>query len=58
MASNLGERRKTTVNNYEASEIAEIGRAQDLILGSSKFVWECDDGIGQPKRETEMEEDD
>jgi hypothetical protein len=46
------------MNNYEVAEIAEIGRAQDVILGSSKFVWEYDDGIGQPKRETEMEEDD
>ena len=45
-------------NNYEASEVAEIGRAQDVILGSSKLVWECDDGINQPKREFEMAEDD
>jgi hypothetical protein len=58
MTTNLEERRKNTVNNYEASEVAEIGRAQDVILGSSKFVWEVDDGAGQPKRETEMEEDD
>jgi len=46
------------VNNYEASEVAEIGRAQDVILGSSKFVWQVEDGVGQPRRETEMEEDD
>jgi hypothetical protein len=58
MATNFRERRKTTVNNYEASEVAEIGRAQDVILGSSKFIWTYDDGIGQPKRETQMEEDD
>jgi hypothetical protein len=52
------ERRKTTVtNNYEASEVAEVGRAQDVILGSSKLVNEFEDGVGQPKREFEMTED-
>ena len=44
-------------NNYEASEVAEMGRAQDVILGTSKLIQEYDDGIGQPKREFEMEED-
>ena len=56
--TNLKERRNTTVNNYEASEVAEIGRAQDVILGSSKLIQEYDDGVGQPKREMEMAEDD
>jgi hypothetical protein len=55
----LKERRNATMtNNYEASEVAEVGRAQDLILGSSKFIELWDDGTGQPKRETEMVEDD
>lgn len=44
-------------NNYEASEVAEVGRAQDVILGSSKLVQEYDDGVNQPKRELEMAED-
>lgn len=44
-------------NNYEASDVAEIGRAQDVILGSPKGMWECDDGINQPKREFEVAED-
>lgn len=46
------------MNNYEAPEVAEVGRAQDVILGSLKFMQEYDDGIGQPKREFEMEDDD
>jgi hypothetical protein len=54
----LKERRNTAmINNYEASEVAEVGRAQDVILGSSKFIELFDDGTGQPKRETEMAED-
>jgi hypothetical protein len=44
-------------NNYEVAEIVEIGRAQDVILGSSKFVPIEDDGVGQPKRETLTEDD-
>ena len=46
------------MNNYEVAEIVEIGRAQDVILGSSKLVNEFDDGIDQPKREFVMAEDD
>jgi hypothetical protein len=45
------------INNYEVAEIIEIGRAQDVILGSSKFVPNEDDGIGQPRRETLTEDD-
>ena len=45
-------------NNYEASNVAEIGRAQDVILGSQKGLYDVDDGINQPKREFEMVEDD
>ena len=45
------------MNNYEVAEIVEIGRAQDVILGSSKFVPNEDDGPTLPKRETLEEED-
>jgi hypothetical protein len=45
------------MNNYEVAEIVEIGKAQDVILGSSKFVPNEDDGIGQPRRETVSEDD-
>jgi hypothetical protein len=45
------------MNNYEVAEIVEIGKAQDVILGSTKFVPNEDDGIGVPRRETLEEED-
>ena len=44
-------------NNYELAEIVEIGRAQDVILGSSKLVNLEDDGAGVPKRQFEEEDD-
>lgn len=37
-------------NNYEVPEVNEVGRAQDLILGSTKPSTIVDDGAGQPKR--------
>jgi hypothetical protein len=52
------ERRNTTMmNNYEVPEVLEVGRAQDVILGSSKLVPIFDDSPDQSFRETEMAED-
>jgi hypothetical protein len=45
------------INNYEVAEIVEIGRAQDVILGSSKLVQKFYDGPTEPPRETEIAED-
>lgn len=45
------------MNNYEVPEVVEIGRAQDMILGSSKLILIFPDGVGQDFRETEMEDD-
>ncbi|HJP94157.1 MAG TPA: hypothetical protein VJ875_19520 [Pyrinomonadaceae bacterium] len=45
------------MNNYEVPEVVEIGRAQDLILGSSKIDGFIPDGPDQPPRQTVMEED-
>lgn len=44
-------------NNYEVPEVVEIGRAQDVILGSSKLVQIFPDGPDQDPRATEMAED-
>jgi hypothetical protein len=46
------------MNNYEVAEIVEIGRAQDVILGSTKFVPNHDDGPDLPRRSTVEQEDD
>lgn len=46
------------INNYEVPEVVEMGRAQDVILGSSKFVLIFDDSPFQPdQRETDMADD-
>jgi hypothetical protein len=45
------------INNYEVAEVIEIGRAQDVILGSSKLINRVFDGVEQPPRETEAEDD-
>jgi hypothetical protein len=46
------------MNNYEVAEIVEIGRAQDVILGSNKFEPIYDDGPGLPLRnQLEQQED-
>ena len=44
-------------NNYEIAEIIEIGKAQNVILGSSKDVHIFDDSPVQELRETPMEDD-
>ena len=44
-------------NNYEGPEVMEVGRAQDVILGSSKLVPIFDDSPDQTFRETEMADD-
>jgi hypothetical protein len=43
-------------NNYEASEVVEMGRAQDVILGSSKLVPVVPESPGQ-LRESDMADD-
>jgi hypothetical protein len=45
------------LNNYEVPEVIEVGRAQDVILGSSKLVPIYDDSPEQTFRETEMADD-
>lgn len=44
-------------NDYEVPEVNEIGRAQDVILGSTKAINLVDDGLGQPKRLNEEADD-
>jgi hypothetical protein len=44
-------------NHYEVAEIVEIGRAQDVILGSSKLVPWYPDSPDQGERETETADD-
>ncbi len=38
-------------NHYEVAEVAEIGRAQDVILGTNKLVNVFPDGPDQDPRE-------
>jgi hypothetical protein len=45
------------INNYEVPEIVEVGRAQDVILGSDKLVPIFPDSVDQDRRETQMEDD-
>jgi len=44
-------------NRYEIADIVEIGRAQDVILGSSKLVPLYPDSPEQGERETETADD-
>ena len=44
-------------NNYEVAEVMEIGKAQDVILGSSKVILIFDDSPGEGRRETLAEDD-
>ena len=58
MTVNIKERRNTTmINNYEVPEVVEMGRAQDVILGSSKLVEIFPDSADQDWRETDMADD-
>jgi len=45
------------INNYEVPEVIEVGRAQDVILGSSKLIWKVSDSPEQDFREDEMADD-
>ena len=45
------------INNYEVPEVIEMGRAQDVILGSSKIPQIFCDCPHQDFRETEMGDD-
>ena len=44
-------------NNYEIPEVVEMGRAQDLILGSSKLVPIVPDSVNQTFRQSDMADD-
>ena len=44
-------------NNYEVAEIVEVGKAHDVILGSSKDILFFDDAPEQGYRETLVQED-
>lgn len=44
-------------NNYEIAEIVEIGKAHDVILGSSKDVLLFDDSPQEGLRETPVADD-
>lgn len=55
---NLGRKEETVmINNYEVPEAVEIGRAQDVILGSSKLVNIFFDGPEQEPRQTDQADD-
>lgn len=45
------------INHYEVAEIVELGRAQDVILGSSKLELVYPDSADQDWRETETADD-
>jgi hypothetical protein len=45
------------INHYEVAEVVEIGKAQDVILGSSKLVNIFYDGPEQEPRQTESADD-
>lgn len=45
------------MNNYEVAEIEEIGKAHDVILGSSKEVPIYDDSPAAELRETLVQDD-
>jgi hypothetical protein len=44
-------------NDYEIAEVNEIGRAQDVILGSTKTINIVEDGAAQPRRLSEELDD-
>jgi hypothetical protein len=44
------------INHYEAAEIVEIGRAQDVILGSSKPFPLFPDSPSEPERYIDINE--
>ena len=44
-------------NNYEVAEIVEIGKAHNVILGSSKDVLVFDDSPQEGLRETPVADD-
>lgn len=45
------------INNYEVPEVVEMGRAQDVILGNSKFEQIFPDSPNQPDRDTLMDDE-
>lgn len=45
-------------NNYEVAELIELGKAQDVILGSTKLVQIFDDSPLNGYRNQEEEQDD
>jgi hypothetical protein len=53
----IKERRSPMSNHYEMAEVVEIGRAQDVILGSWKWIWNFCDCPSAWFRETETADD-
>ena len=45
------------INDYEVAEVIEVGKAHDVILGSSKLVENVQDSGTQDWREFLMEDD-
>ena len=45
------------INHYEVPEVVDIGRARDVILGSTKEIPLVDDSPLQGYRETETADD-
>ena len=45
------------INDYEVAEVMEVGKAHDVILGSSKLVDNVQDSPFQDYRETIIEDD-
>jgi hypothetical protein len=45
-----------STNNYAAAEVIVLGRAGEVVCGSTKGLI-YDDGPGQPRREFEIQEE-
>jgi len=45
------------LNNYEVAEVVEVGKAHDVILGSSKLVERVPDSPDQDFREFIIQDD-
>ena len=45
-----------STTNYAAAEVVVLGRASEVVCGSTKGLI-YDDGPGQPQRESEIQED-
>jgi hypothetical protein len=53
MFQTLEERRRgPMLNNYEVAEVVEVGKAHDVILGSSKLIENVPDSPSEDYRES------